>query len=240
MDSIVRRPAAALVCWLPLPAAVHNPACSCSFVPSCCRSMDEGRGTFSVQLSADLDRAGQVYYALYRCGDGWCCTVLLLSVAPCRSKVTCAEGNEAGMECSHTMPPVFLTTHLVIPSIHYCQPCTTLFPTSSSLMQELLVHPGRQLLPTLHWPLPSSPCKQELLVHPGRAVSRRRGGGRHPAALHLQVRGPLLLRPGHCRQLQRTSAGRLGGWEGRLRQGWAANSGHRPACCLQRALVSGT
>ena len=31
-------------------------------------SVDEGRGTFSVQLSADLDRAGQVFFALYRCG----------------------------------------------------------------------------------------------------------------------------------------------------------------------------
>ncbi|PRW56113.1 hypothetical protein C2E21_5268 [Chlorella sorokiniana] len=29
-------------------------------------SMDEAKGTFSVQLSTDLDRAGQVYYALYR------------------------------------------------------------------------------------------------------------------------------------------------------------------------------
>ena len=28
--------------------------------------VDEQRGTFSLQLSTDLDRAGQVYYALYR------------------------------------------------------------------------------------------------------------------------------------------------------------------------------
>ncbi len=29
-------------------------------------SVDEQRGTFSVQLSSALDRAGVVYYALYR------------------------------------------------------------------------------------------------------------------------------------------------------------------------------
>ena len=34
-------------------------------------SVDEGAGTFSVQLSADLDRPGQVFYALYRWVGGW-------------------------------------------------------------------------------------------------------------------------------------------------------------------------
>ena len=34
-------------------------------------SVDEQRGTFSLQLSTDLARAGQVYYALYRCVREW-------------------------------------------------------------------------------------------------------------------------------------------------------------------------
>lgn len=29
-------------------------------------SVDEARGTFALQLSAELDRPGQVYYSLYR------------------------------------------------------------------------------------------------------------------------------------------------------------------------------